>query len=350
MLFFKDLLNKIYIKFTNSKFVKWLFPIFLLVLFPNVKASEMIFGANGSIRIHNGTTNYINVNQSSNNLPYSTGVSASGTTNWGVVDLVLSPASGNINVLDNSYNYLIFDICSGSNVNIVISNSSCGSSCVASGTYTPVSTGQSCTTGGYSGTRRLIQVRIQKWYLNEVAELLEASSYISISNTVSWYNPVTVNQVFLSDEDYTVAYANQEALINKLNSVQTAITNMQNSINSNVNTNTQNIINNQNSNTNAINGNIDQEFNDLKNYDHNYNNNASENINGGSDFNNFDSKQNQLKNNMNLDTSSIDVQFDSTGATFIWDIISSIRSIDPKITLLFTTLLSLGVIKFILNR
>ena len=57
-----------------------------------------------------------------------------------------------------------------------------------------------------------------------------------------------IQQVFLSDEDYTISYANQTELINKLNSVQTAITNMQNNITNNQNTNTQNIINNQNTN------------------------------------------------------------------------------------------------------
>lgn len=239
-------------KLTYSSILMCLF-IWFFVLPSNVKADEMIFGANGSIRIYNGNTTYVNINQSANNLPKTIyGLTGNGTLNLGVIDLSLSPASGNINVLDNSYNYLIFDTCLSGNITINISNNGCSNSCVATGSYQAIKLSTSCTTGGNSGNRFLIQVPIQKWYLNEVAEMLEATSFITISNNVSWAVPVTINQVFLSNEDYTVLYANQQELINKLNSVQTAITNMQNSINSNANTNTQSIINNNNTNTQNI--------------------------------------------------------------------------------------------------
>ena len=366
MQYFKDFFNKFCLKISSSKFFKFFFGcVFLLMFIPNVKASEMIFGANGSIRIYNGSTTYVTVSQSANNLPKTIyGLTGNGSLNLGVIDLSLSPASGNIDALNNSYNYLIFDTCLTGNVTINITNNGCTNSCVATGSYSSIKLSTSCTTGGNSGYRYLIQVPIQKWYLNEVAEMLEATSFITISNNVSWSVPIKINQVFLSDEDYTVIYSNQSELIDKLNSVQTAITNMQNSINSNSNTNTQNIINNQNTNTqNIINNqntnaaqahtdsqNIKNSVDSIKNQDHTYNNNASESLNGGSDLNNLDSKQSQLRNNMDLDTSSLDIQFDSSGATFIWDIISSIRSVNSKITILFTTLLSLGIIKFIFNR
>ncbi len=86
MLFFKVLLNKIYIKFTNSKLVKWLFPIFLLVLIPNVKASELLFGPGATFQI--GST--ITVSDIQNSLPYNGVVYANGSLNLGAIQVQYS--------------------------------------------------------------------------------------------------------------------------------------------------------------------------------------------------------------------------------------------------------------------
>lgn len=239
-------------KLTYSSILIALF-IWLFILSPSVKASELIFGTNGGIKVKNGSTYYVRIEDDINNLPYTTGIAASGTLNTGTLSMWVSPASAGINVLGGmNYNYLIFDTCSTAGFKINISNNGCNGSCAMSGTYSSISTSTSCSVGGYTGTRRLVQVPIQKWYLNEVAELFEVDSFITFSNDVSWFNQLKIQQVFLSDEDYTITYSNQAELVNKLNAVSTAITNMQNSINTNANTNTQNIINNQNTNTQNI--------------------------------------------------------------------------------------------------
>lgn len=353
MLYFKDLFNKFCLKISTSKLFKFFFGcVFLFVFIPNVKADELLFGSGVSyVTISNGGTTYISTGDTTNNMPKTIyGLTGSSTLNLGTISMTMYN-DPDILVSGNTYSYLIFDTCSTGSVAVVISNSSCTNACVSTGTYNAVlvSSG-SCSVDGYSGNRYLIQVPIQKWYYNSNASTFNVSSYISLKNNVSWSVPVRVNNMFLSNEDYTITYANQQELVNKLNSVQTAITNMQNSINSNANTNTQSIINNQNSNTNAINGNIDQEFSDLKNYDHSYNNNATDTPSNQSDINSVLSQQNTLSSSIDLDSSILDVTLNTDATTWIWGVVDNFRTINGKITLLFTTILSLAVIKMILNR
>ena len=353
MLYFKDLFNKFCLKISTSNLFKFFFGcVFLFFFIPNVSASELLFGSGTAyVSIVNGSTTYISTGDTTNNMPKTIyGLTANGDVNLGTLSLGLY---NDYDMFPNgmNYSYLIFDTCLTGSINVVISNSSCNNSCVSTGTYKAVAvSGSSCTTNGITGTRYYIQVPIQKWYYNSNAETYTAASYIHVTNNVSWSVPITINNMFLSDEDFTVTYANQAALIDKLNSVQTAITNMQSGIINNNNTNTQSIINNQNSNTNAINGNIDQEFSDLKNYDHTYNNNATDTPSNQSDINNVLSQQNTLSSSIDLDSSILDVTLNTDATTWIWGVVDNLRTINGKITLLFTTILSLAVIKMILNR
>ena len=99
------------------------------------------------------------------------------------------------------------------------------------------------------------------------------------------------------------------------------------------------LITNQTNNTNAI-----------LNQNHTYNNNASDTVPNQSDINTVLSQQNTLSNSLNLSTNAIDVQLNTNATTWIWGIVNNIRTINGKITLLFTTILSLAIIKMILNR
>ena len=250
----------------RNKIIIFIIIVLSIILIPKVKASEMIFGNNGTLHLYNGSTNYLLVSQSSNNLPKLFRIGNAATLNTGVIDLELSPASGNINVLDNNYRYLVFDICSNLPLQFNITNSSCNGSCLTTGTYSDLNLGGVCTADDITdANRRLIQVDIQKWYLNEVAEMLEASSYMTITNKGTYTNRIVINQVFLSDEDILYTYRTNERIISKLDSVASNI----NTLNSNINTQTQNIINNNNTNTQNIinnqNSNATQAHNDAVN-------------------------------------------------------------------------------------
>lgn len=254
-------------KITISSILLCLF-IWFFILPSNVKASEMFFGPNGAIYVYSGSTYYFQVDGNHNNLPKTfPSVAGGASQSLGVIDMYFSPASGNVSVLDNfNYNYLIFDTCATGYFQLIISNNGCNNSCVASGTYTPLKLeGTTCSTGNYTGSRYLLQIPVQKWYLNTVSEMLEVSSYVTYKSTASFYISNTVKQIFLSDEDYLQTYRDHAQLVSKLDAVSTAITNMQNNIITNNNTNSQNIINNQNQNAaqahtdaqntqNAING------------------------------------------------------------------------------------------------
>ena len=102
--------------------------------------------------------------------------------------------------------------------------------------------------------------------------------------------------------------------------------------------------------TNSINNNISSEFDDLKDLDHSYNSNPKDTPSGSSDINSTLNKQDQLSSSLNLDSSNVVVTLNTNATTFIWGIVDRIRAVDSRIVLLFTTVLSLGIIKMILNR
>lgn len=236
-------------KLTKSSLLLAIF-IFIYILPTKVFASELIFGSGATFDISNGNTNYFRINDTTNNIPKTfPSVAGNSSQSLGVLDLGISASGNGLGISGHPFNYLIFDTCATGYFQLIISNSSCGSSCVSTGTYVATKiNNSSCVTGSYTGSRYLVQIPIQKWNLNEYSEWYEVSSYITYKSISSFYISNTLNRVFLSDEDYLVTYKNQQELVNKLDSVASAIATMQSGIITNNNTNTQNIINNQNSN------------------------------------------------------------------------------------------------------
>ena len=96
--------------------------------------------------------------------------------------------------------------------------------------------------------------------------------------------------------------------------------------------------------------NIKNSVDSIKNQDHTYNNNASDTVPNSSDINTVLNNQNTLSNDLDLDISTLDIQLNTNATTWIWGIVNNIRTLNGKITLLFTTILSLAIIKMVLNR
>lgn len=353
MLYFKDLFNKLYIKFSKSKFVKWLFPIFLLVIMPNVYALGSL---NGTLPLEYGNSTYaynyvsatdwsgsITLSRASALTPYYTNYVTTGTYGIGFGQFL------NGILLPKHYYRITWVTANGGGTN-------CGG---------PNSWSSQLRTGTGNGNN----VQVSRSYFNYIG-LQQNQSIVyddgsvetgicaytivtAFSGNVSWINFPVNSSTTKTDEWFYYGYyiediGSTDTISNS--DLQNAITNMQNSINSNANTNTQNIINNQNQNTNAINGNIDQEFNDLKNQDHTYNNNAKDTPSGQSDINSSNNKETQLMQSIDLDSSVLDVTLNTSVTSWIWEILTNLRSINGKITLLFITVLSLGIIKMVLNR
>lgn len=104
----------------------------------------------------------------------------------------------------------------------------------------------------------------------------------------------------------------------------------------------------------SANGNVEQavnEVNNTLNQNHEYNNNASQSTeNEKQEMENYETQEDQLRNGLNLDIESSEITINPNANNFIWETINKLRGMSSKIVLLFTSVLSLGLIKIILGR
>lgn len=102
------------------------------------------------------------------------------------------------------------------------------------------------------------------------------------------------------------------------------------------------------------NGNVEQavnEVNNTLNQNHEYNNNASQSTeNEKQQIDNYETQEDQLRNGLNLDIENSEITINPNANNFIWETINKLRGMSGKIVLLFTSVLSLGLIKMILGR
>lgn len=98
--------------------------------------------------------------------------------------------------------------------------------------------------------------------------------------------------------------------------------------------------------TNAV-----DKVNETLNKDHEYNKDASVNTEEDKNkFNNYEQQEDNLRNGLNLDIEDSQITIDPNANNFIWETINKLRTMSPKIVLLFTSVLSLGLMKMILGR
>lgn len=91
--------------------------------------------------------------------------------------------------------------------------------------------------------------------------------------------------------------------------------------------------------------------NDILSQDHTYNNNASQDTtNQENQMNNFEQQEDTLRNSLNLDIENSEITINPIASSFIWDVVNRLRAMSGKIVLLFTSVLSLGIMKMILGR
>lgn len=91
--------------------------------------------------------------------------------------------------------------------------------------------------------------------------------------------------------------------------------------------------------------------NNILNQEHSYNNNPSQDTtNQENQMNNFEQEEDNLRNSLDLDIEESEITINPYASSFIWEIVNRLRSMSPKIVLLFTSILSLGIMKMILGR
>lgn len=104
------------------------------------------------------------------------------------------------------------------------------------------------------------------------------------------------------------------------------------------------------SDLNEINQN-QQQTNNILTQDHNYNQNESQSTQGQKEqMENYEKEEDNLRNNLNLSIEEAEVTIKPEANTFIWEIVNKLRTMSGKIVLLFTSVLSLGIMKMILGR
>lgn len=102
------------------------------------------------------------------------------------------------------------------------------------------------------------------------------------------------------------------------------------------------------------NGNVEQavdRVNETLNQEHNYNQNESVSTEEEKNkFNDFEQEEDTLRNGLNLNIEDSEITINPEANTFIWNIVDKLRGMSGKIVLLFTSVLSLGLMKMILGR
>ena len=102
------------------------------------------------------------------------------------------------------------------------------------------------------------------------------------------------------------------------------------------------------------NGNVQQavdRVNDTLNQNHEYNNNASQNTeNEKQEMENYEQKEDSLRNGLDLNIEESKITINPEANTLIWNIVDRLRGMSGKIVLLFTSVLSLGIMKMVLGR
>ena len=85
--------------------------------------------------------------------------------------------------------------------------------------------------------------------------------------------------------------------------------------------------------------------------DHIYDKNATEDYtNQTNEIQNITNAEDTLMQNLDFNTTEMNITINPNASTFIWNVVDSLRSISTKIVLLMTSLLSIGIIKLVLNR
>lgn len=102
------------------------------------------------------------------------------------------------------------------------------------------------------------------------------------------------------------------------------------------------------------NGNIEQavdRVNETLNQNHEYNNNASQSTeNEKQEMENYEQEEDTLRNGLDLNIEESEITINPEANTFIWNVVDKLRGMNGKIVLLFTSVLSLGIMKMILGR
>lgn len=94
-----------------------------------------------------------------------------------------------------------------------------------------------------------------------------------------------------------------------------------------------------------------EKTNEILSKDHKYNTDPSTSTQEEeSKINDYETQEDSLREGLNLEIDNSEITINPNANTFIWQTIDKLRGINGKIVLLFTSVLSLGLIKIVLGR
>lgn len=94
-----------------------------------------------------------------------------------------------------------------------------------------------------------------------------------------------------------------------------------------------------------------EKTNEILSKDHNYNTNPSESTeNEKQEMENYEQEEDSLRNGLNLNIEDTEITINPNASSFIWNVVDRLRGMSGKIILLFTSVLSLGIMKMVLGR
>lgn len=94
-----------------------------------------------------------------------------------------------------------------------------------------------------------------------------------------------------------------------------------------------------------------EKTNEIISKDHNYNTDPSESTeNEKQQMENYEQEEDSLRNELNLNIEDTEITINPNASSFIWNVVDRLRGMSGKIVLLFTSVLSLGIMKMVLGR
>lgn len=94
-----------------------------------------------------------------------------------------------------------------------------------------------------------------------------------------------------------------------------------------------------------------EKTNEILSKDHKYNTDPSQSTeNEKQQMENYEQEEDSLRKGLDLNIEESEITINPEANTFIWSIVDKLRGMSPKIVLLFTSVLSLGIMKMVLGR
>lgn len=160
---------------------------------------------------------------------------------------------------------------------------------------------------------------------------------IKSSSTTGWYVFTGLQTEAIVPTDYLTESQLNSAISNSGLATASSVSAVQSSVNQ------------VQQELNGVNDSIN-ETNDILTEDHNYNNNASETIEGKDDIDDMSEAEEDLMGELDFSgAQELEITINPNASQYIWQIVERLRTL-PGVTILMTSILGLGIIKMILNR